>query len=50
MGAVDLLNRKVGQGSVLVASAGVKKAAAQKAEWRSPLYLWRVDELPIAKA
>lgn len=50
MGAVDELNRRFGRGSVFVASAGVAKAAAQKSAWRSPRYLSRVDELPIARA
>lgn len=50
MGAVDELNRRFGRGSVFVASTGVAKAAAQKSAWRSPRYLSRVDELPIARA
>lgn len=50
MGAVDELNRRFGRGSVFVASTGVAKAAAQKSAWRSPRYLSRVDELPIAQA
>ena len=50
MGAVDALNQRFGRGSVFVASAGIRKAAVQKAQWRSPRYLSRVDELPIAKA
>lgn len=50
MGAIDALNQRFGRGSVFVASAGVRKAALQKAQWRSPRYLSRVDELPIAKA
>ena len=50
MSAVDQLNRKFGRGSIFVAAAGVRKAGAQKAEWRSPRYLSRVEELPVAKA
>lgn len=50
MAAVDAVNGRFGRGSVFVASAGVRRAAAQKAEWRSPRYLSRVGELPIARA
>lgn len=50
MSAVDQLNRRFGRGAVFPGAAGVRKAAAQKAEWRSPRYLSRVDELPVAKA
>lgn len=50
MGAVDTVNRRFGRGSLFVASAGVRRAAAQKAEWRSPRYLSRIEELPIARA
>lgn len=50
MGAVDTVNQRFGRGSLFVASAGVRRAAAQKAEWRSPRYLSRIAELPIARA
>ena len=50
MAAVDSVNGRFGRGSVFVASAGVRRAAAQKSEWRSPRYLSRVEELPIARA
>ncbi len=50
MGAVDAVNRRFGRGSLFVASAGVRRAAAQKAEWRSPRYLSRMEELPVARA
>jgi DNA polymerase V len=47
--AVDRLNARLGGNTVFVASQGVKRKWALRAERRSPRYTTRWDELPVAK-
>lgn len=48
MKVMDSINRKMGQGSVTVASSGVKQRWAMRREKKSPSYTTEWGELPVA--
>jgi len=48
MRVMDAINRKMGKGSVTVASSGVRPRWAMRRERKSPSYTTEWDELPVA--
>lgn len=53
MGALDLLNRRYGRGTVLVASTGMegdRRRWAMKQERRTPQYTTRWEDMPVVRA
>ena len=48
MRVMDAINRKMGQGSVTVASVGVNQRWAIRREKESPTYTAEWNELPVA--
>lgn len=48
MRVMDSINRKMGQGSVTVASSGVRQRWAMRREKKSPSYTTEWNELPVA--
>ena len=50
MAALDASNRRFGRGSVVLGSTAGRSRWTQKAEWRSPRYTTRIDEVPVARA
>ncbi len=49
MQAIDHLNRKMGRGTVSLASAGIKRPWLMKRQMLSPQYTTRLSDLPVAK-
>jgi len=53
MGALDLINRRYGRGTVLVASTGLegdRRRWAMKQERRTPQYTTRWEDMPVVRA
>jgi DNA polymerase V len=50
MAALDASNRRFGRGSVVIGLTSGRTRWTQKAEWRTPRYTTRLDEVPVARA
>ena len=50
MAALDASNRRFGRGSVVIGATTGRTRWTQKAEWRTPRYTTRLDEVPVARA
>ena len=50
MAALDASNRRFGRGSVVIGATTGRTHWTQKAEWRTPRYTTRLDEVPVARA